>query len=54
MNTRARQEEKAPCSRDSKVEDGAHPLTPKAVRKAQSTWKIILKGKIVKGGTGSL
>ncbi|GJV45007.1 reverse transcriptase domain-containing protein [Tanacetum coccineum] len=35
MNTRARQEEKAPCSRDSEAKDGAHPRTLIAVRKAQ-------------------
>ncbi|GKE39538.1 hypothetical protein Tco_1462943, partial [Tanacetum coccineum] len=54
MNIRARQEEKAPCSKDSEAEDGAHPRTPIAVRKAQGIRKITLKVKIVKEGTGSL
>ncbi|GJX58598.1 reverse transcriptase domain-containing protein [Tanacetum coccineum] len=54
MNTRARQEEKAPCSRDLEAENGARLRTPIAVRKAQGTRKITLKAKIVKEGTGSL
>ncbi|GKA62832.1 reverse transcriptase domain-containing protein [Tanacetum coccineum] len=54
MNTRARKEEKAPCSRDTEAEDGVHPRTPIAVRKAQGIQKITLKAKIVKVGTGSL
>ncbi|GKF00719.1 hypothetical protein Tco_0027642, partial [Tanacetum coccineum] len=54
MNTRARKEEKAPCSRDSEAEDGVHPRTPIVVRKAQGIRKITLKAKIVKVGTGSL
>ncbi|GJT03725.1 hypothetical protein Tco_0838187 [Tanacetum coccineum] len=54
MNTRARKGEKAPCSRDSKAEDGVHPRTPIAVRKAQGIRKITLRAKIVKVGTGSL
>ncbi|GKA27436.1 reverse transcriptase domain-containing protein [Tanacetum coccineum] len=54
MNTRARQEGKVPCSRDSEAEDGAHPCTPIAVRKAQGTRKITLKAKIVREGTRSL
>ncbi|GJU57628.1 hypothetical protein Tco_1235394 [Tanacetum coccineum] len=54
MNTIERQEEKAPCSKDSEAEDGAHLRTPIAVRKAQGIQKITLKAKIVKEGTGSL
>ncbi|GJW85736.1 reverse transcriptase domain-containing protein [Tanacetum coccineum] len=54
MNTRARQEGKVPCSRDSKAKDGAHPCTPIAVRKAQGTRKITLKAKIVREGTRNL
>ncbi|GKF69960.1 hypothetical protein Tco_0203017, partial [Tanacetum coccineum] len=54
MNLRARKEEKAPCSRDSEAEDGVHPRTPIAVRKAQGIRKITLKVKIVKVDTGSL
>ncbi|GKB45095.1 reverse transcriptase domain-containing protein [Tanacetum coccineum] len=54
MNTRARKEEKASCSRDSEAEDGVHPRTSKAFRKAQDIRKITLKAKIVKVGTGSL
>ncbi|GJR97533.1 hypothetical protein Tco_0269707 [Tanacetum coccineum] len=54
MNTRARQEGKVSCSRDSEAENRAHPRTPIAVRKAQGIRKITLKAKIVKEGTGSL
>ncbi|GJV27204.1 hypothetical protein Tco_1383652 [Tanacetum coccineum] len=54
MNTRARKEEKAPCSRDLEAEDRVHPRTPTAVRKAQGIQKITLKAKIMKVGTGSL
>ncbi|GJS48994.1 reverse transcriptase domain-containing protein [Tanacetum coccineum] len=54
MNTRARKEEKASCSRDSEAEDGVHPRTPIAVRKAQGIRKITLKAKIVKVSTRSL
>ncbi|GJX43484.1 hypothetical protein Tco_0260160 [Tanacetum coccineum] len=54
MNTRARQEERVPCSRDSEAEYGAHPRTPIAVKKAQCIQKIILKAKTVKEGTESL
>ncbi|GKD21571.1 hypothetical protein Tco_1223274 [Tanacetum coccineum] len=54
MNTRARQDEKAPCSRDSEAKDGAHPRTPIAVRKAQGIRKVTLKAKIMKVGIGSL
>ncbi|GJX16444.1 reverse transcriptase domain-containing protein [Tanacetum coccineum] len=43
-----------PCSRDSEAEDGAHPRTPIAVRKAQGIRKIALKAKIVNEGTRSL
>ncbi|GKG57119.1 hypothetical protein Tco_0582470, partial [Tanacetum coccineum] len=35
MNTRARQEEKVPCSRDLEAEDGVHSCTPIAVRKTR-------------------
>ncbi|GJX44771.1 reverse transcriptase domain-containing protein [Tanacetum coccineum] len=35
MNTRIRKEERAPCSRGSKAEDGVPPHIPIAVRKAQ-------------------
>ncbi|GJY10613.1 hypothetical protein Tco_0378798 [Tanacetum coccineum] len=48
MNTRARKGEKALCSKDSEVEDGVHPRTPIAVRKAQGIRKITLRAKIVK------
>ncbi|GJX52640.1 hypothetical protein Tco_0281009 [Tanacetum coccineum] len=54
MNTRVRREERAPCLRDSGVEDGVHPRTPIAVRKAQGILKITLKVKTVKVDTGSL
>ncbi|GKF23045.1 hypothetical protein Tco_0075367 [Tanacetum coccineum] len=46
--------EKAPCSRDSEAEDGVHPRTPIAVRKAQGIRKITLRAKTMKVGTGSL
>ncbi|GKE52474.1 hypothetical protein Tco_1487630 [Tanacetum coccineum] len=45
---------RAPCSRDSEAEDGVLSRILIAVRKAQGTWKITLKAKIVKGGIGSL
>ncbi|GJV64995.1 hypothetical protein Tco_1475823 [Tanacetum coccineum] len=48
------QEGKVSCSRDSEAEDGAHPCTPIAVKKAQGTLKITLKAKIVREGTVSL
>ncbi|GJT65919.1 reverse transcriptase domain-containing protein [Tanacetum coccineum] len=54
MTTRARQEEKAPYSRDLEADDGVRPRTPIAVRKAQGIRKITLKAKIVKGDTGNL
>ncbi|GJU68572.1 reverse transcriptase domain-containing protein [Tanacetum coccineum] len=54
MNTRARQEGKVPCSRDLEAEDGAHPCTLIAVWKARGIWKITLKAKMVREGTGSL
>ncbi|GKB28247.1 reverse transcriptase domain-containing protein, partial [Tanacetum coccineum] len=54
MNTRARKEGKVPCSRDLEEEDGAHPCTPIAVRKARGIRKITLKANIVREGTGSL
>ncbi|GJZ48808.1 hypothetical protein Tco_0602998 [Tanacetum coccineum] len=54
MNIRARKEEKAPCSKDSEVEDGVHPRTLIVVKKAQGIRKITLKAKIVKVGTRSL
>ncbi|GKE78156.1 reverse transcriptase domain-containing protein, partial [Tanacetum coccineum] len=45
---------KVPCSRGSEAEDGAHPCTPIAVKKAQGIRKITLKAKIVREGTGSI
>ncbi|GKE25671.1 hypothetical protein Tco_1441055 [Tanacetum coccineum] len=54
MNTREKQEKKAPCTKDLEVEDEAHLRTPIAIRKAQGIRKITLKANIVKEGTGSL
>ncbi|GKG34296.1 hypothetical protein Tco_0436992, partial [Tanacetum coccineum] len=54
MITRARQEEKAPYSRDLEAEDGVRPRTSIAIRKALGIRKITLKAKTVKGDTGNL